>query len=603
MVVRVLYVMYLFLLLAGLVVPGLAQDPSAFATNTPAPLPAAITTPAAPMDRYALRQWQAGDLLDVLQTRVRQLTPGAGEIEKAIRLTQYELVRRFPGAPRTISEQAQLLDALLNAPVGSVDARMVARPFIVAALNDHANLQPFTINGFLVEPIAVDLDGRDPLDAVLHVQYPADALPLRYVDYIAVVGTINDAYQLLVTNDLPAAPLGTTTGLMLVGAADFNGDGLDELAVTLTTGDLNQEMRIFGWRGGSLVNLVQPGSKILFGEVTNGLLDVGDLSVKVYREASPAWQCRETLDVRWRWDANFYRPVPDPTGYFFENTANCLFYGAEPFFAQEIPEALLTLSQIKGLAPSETDYSAQRASMTQAMLRLFSGDVGSALALALELEAQAEPDSWLAQQTGAFISALDEADVKPLTVCAALLSASEYGACDIDSALTRLFEEQPLSRDEPIDDQLTEMGISVLHQVTVSEVGKVDREVVHFQMGGVDHWWAFAPLDRDFYSATLAEPLPQFAPMPVPVPVLVAPPSMYEALLVNNDPLTVLTTLDNLLRENPQAAVSPELRFLEALSLDLLANRSRARQAYYELWRAAPRSVWGQLAADHLEQR
>ena len=171
-----------------------------------------------------------------------------------------------------------------------------------------------------------------------------------------------------------------------------------------------------------------------------------------------------------------------------------------------------------------------------------------------------------------------------------------------DAALTRIFKEQPLSRDESIADQLAAMGITVLHQVTVSEVGKANREVVHFQLAG-DHWWAFTPLDPEFYTAEPVEPLPEFAPVAMPVPLLVAPPSMYDALFVNNDPRAILTTLDNMLREQPQAAVSAELRFLEALSLDLLADRTRARQAYYDLWQSAPLSIWGQLAADHLEQR
>ncbi len=597
-----LFITGLLLLLVSLALPGLAQEPPVFVTNTPAPLPAVITTPAAPINRYALRQWQAADLLDVLQNRVRQLKPGATELEKAIQLTQYELAQRFPNAYATTSAQASLLNGLLNAPVGRVDLRPFARPYLVAMLNERGRLVSFTVNSFLVEPIVVNLDGKDPLDAVLHVQYPDQALPLRYVDYIPVIGLADGRYELLVTDDLPAAPFGEITDLRVLGAADFNGDSLDELAVALTTGDLNQEMRIFGWRGGNLVNLVEPGTTLQFGEINNGLLDEGDLTVTVYREASPAWQCRETLSVTWRWNANFYRPMPDPQGYFFQNTANCLFFGSEPLFAQPIPDALTTLNQIMAVTPSDSDYSAQRAAMMQVMLRLLDGDIGTALTQALQLESQAEPGSWLAEQTGAFIAALDETNVKPLTVCATLIEASDYGACDVDDVLERLFQAQPLTRTEPIADQLAELGITVLHQASISEVGKVDREVVHFELAG-DRWWAFAPLDAEFYTAERAAPLPQFAPVTMPVPLLVAPSSMYEALLVNNDPRIILTALDNMRHEQPQAAVSPELRYLEALSLDLLANRSQARAAYYDLWQTAPLSIWGQLAADHLEQR
>jgi hypothetical protein len=65
----------------------------------------------------------------------------------------------------------------------------------------------------------------------------------------------------------------------------------------------------------------------------------------------------------------------------------------------------------------------------------------------------------------------------------------------------------------------------------------------------------------------------------------------------------VLNILDNMRRENPQAAISAEVRFMQALSYDLLGDRTRARQSYYELWQQNPLSVWAQLAADHLEQR
>ncbi|MBZ0302333.1 MAG: hypothetical protein K8J31_21475, partial [Anaerolineae bacterium] len=105
------------------------------------------------------------------------------------------------------------------------------------------------------------------------------------------------------------------------------------------------------------------------------------------------------------------------------------------------------------------------------------------------------------------------------------------------------------------------------------------------------------------YTAEKADPLPGFEPIKPPLPLLVAPQAMYDALLQDNDPSALLTVLDNLVRANPQAALSAEMRYLQALSFDLLADRVHARQAYYDLWQQSPRSIWGQLAADHLEQR
>ncbi|MBZ0301360.1 MAG: hypothetical protein K8J31_16555, partial [Anaerolineae bacterium] len=504
------FVWFTLMLLAGLLVnPGLAQDPRPplFATNTPpAPL-AVISTPSVPINRFVLRPWQAGDLVEVLYTRVRQLTPGAIEMENAIALTQYELTRRFPRALQDAKVRQRLLPAMLAAPIGSIDLRSVARPFIEALVNQQAAapLIPFEDAGFQVDVLPANLDGIAPEDAVLHV-YAADAAgsPV-YDDYVPVIGSASGPYRVLDSPDLPASPLDSVAALELMGVGDFNRDGLDELAIALDDGALNRELRVLGWRGGSLVSLVEPGKVIRYGEIVTWMAGGSDLEVKVYREESAAWQCLGEQAVTWRWSANFFRPVPDADGYFFQNTANCLFYGAEPLYAQPIDEARATIGDILPFVTSEDDYAAQRTQVIQAMLAVFDGDVGSALALALDLDSRAEPGSWLAQQTGAFISALNETDVKPLAVCASLIEASPHGACNIDDALARLFDEQPLVRDRPIDEQLLELGITVQNQQTVSTVGRADRQVVRFNLAG-EHWWAFAPLDPLVYTAEKADP-------------------------------------------------------------------------------------------------
>ena len=120
-------------------------------------------------------------------------------------------------------------------------------------------------------------------------------------------------------------------------------------------------------------------------------------------------------------------------------------------------------------------------------------------------------------------------------MCAALVAAGPHGACNVDDALQRIFEDYPLERARPIAEQLTELGITVENQMTVSAVGRADRQLIHFRLAG-DHWWAFAPLDREVYTAELAEPPAGFEPMQTPLPVITAPQTMYDALLVNNDP-------------------------------------------------------------------
>jgi len=45
------------------------------------------------------------------------------------------------------------------------------------------------------------------------------------------------------------------------------------------------------------------------------------------------------------------------------------------------------------------------------------------------------------------------------------------------------------------------------------------------------------------------------------------------------------------------------MRYLQALGYDLLADRITARQSYLSLWLDNTESIWGQLAAVHLERR
>jgi hypothetical protein len=575
---------------------SLAQEqPPPFATNTPPPPEVIVSTPAAPINRFVLRGWRAADMLDVLYVRTRQLTPGAAEQQKALRLLQYEFARRFPNAVPSLTDQERLLMAMLSAPPGSVDARPVARPYVLARLNEHPDTQVFAAGGLSVELIAANIDGVTPQDAVLHLTAPS------YNDFVPLVRGANGSYRMLTAAELPAAPLGAITTLTLQGIDDYNRDGRDELAVSLDDGQLNRQLFIFGERGGTLVSLTPPGTSIRFGDFVDWG-DDGSFEVTMLREESVAWQCRGERPVQWRWNANFFRPTPDPEGYFFQSTANCLFYGLEPIFAQPIDEVLEDIDQVLAVTSGDTDYSIQRARVVQAMLHVLEGDIRTALALALELEDQAEPGSWLAEQTGALITALGATDVKPLEVCAALIEASTHGACDIDGVLTRIFAEFPLRRGLPIADQLAPLGITVQEQMRVSAVGKADRQVVRFELAG-EHWWAFAPLDPEVYTAEKMEPLSSDGPAVMPLPVIAASESLYNNLLVNNDPAAVLTAIDNLVRANPQADIAPAVHYLQALSLDLLANRTRARQAYYDLWQQHPRSVWGQLAADHLEQR
>jgi len=85
--------------------------------------------------------------------------------------------------------------------------------------------------------------------------------------------------------------------------------------------------------------------------------------------------------------------------------------------------------------------------------------------------------------------------------------------------------------------------------------------------------------------------------------ILTPPQTAYDALLERDNPAEVLNILDTQQRNHPDIPLDSAARFLRALSYDLLADRRHAQPAYYSLWHDDPTSVWGQLAAAHLERR
>ena len=158
---RCIWFVFISLLVAvSAALPGAAQDAPVFATNTPRPPEPVISTPSALINRFVMRPWREADLVEVLYTRVRQLTPNATELQKAVRLTQYELERRFPGAPHDLPARERLLQAMLNAPAGSVDIRPVLRPYIEALVNQQSGgLTSFSQGDLQMDVLPANLNG------------------------------------------------------------------------------------------------------------------------------------------------------------------------------------------------------------------------------------------------------------------------------------------------------------------------------------------------------------------------------------------------------------------------------------------------------------
>src|SRR5262245_33003609 len=136
---RRLFILLPFLLMLAMLMAAAAPQTSAsverqFPTNTPHAMPPVITTPTAPFENYALRLWTEQDMLDTLLRQVQMLSAGDEAAALSIRLTQYEIQQRFPGAPHEPVMRGRLLQAMLAAPRGSVDMRDLVHTYLQDAL-------------------------------------------------------------------------------------------------------------------------------------------------------------------------------------------------------------------------------------------------------------------------------------------------------------------------------------------------------------------------------------------------------------------------------------------------------------------------------------
>ncbi|MCA9902584.1 MAG: hypothetical protein KC547_01905 [Anaerolineae bacterium] len=586
--------------------PILAQDiplatntPRVLATNTPRPPVPVPVTPDAPLENYALRLWSEPGLVEQLAQQARTLRQGDLDGQLAIRLMQFELERRFPGAPHAAQDRAQLLNAMLSAPPGSIDMRTVARRHLEDVF---ATIAPslavegvYEGEGWRFEVSPANIDNRLPGDAIVHSIFPANAggfSDIRYEDYVFVSTTAAGTYRVF-DADFPVVPAGDISAPFM---GDITGDGTDDLILLLDTGDLNQRLYVFGWRGDLVTDLVLPGLAALVSDVENLQPSSRQFVTPVLRMESARWQCLSEQLVQWQFASNFFRPVSDGGGFADQRTLACALYRAEPFFDQAPAEAISAVENL--LSALSDDPAAPRARLALAVLYALDGQPDVAVGLAADSD---DPD--LARQAAALRDAL-AGDTAPAQLCAAVVRAAEspeMALCDVDQVLTRLFDENPLRRDTPIAEQLAAMGIRVSDQVTISQVGRFDRQAVRFDLAGT-RWWAFAPLDSDTYRAEQIEPPPGYAQESRSVRVLSVPPTAVDALF-RGDLSGALLAIDNTLRDQPGAITAPDFSFVRALLYDITGQRGLARSEYYSLWSDFPATLWGKLAAAHLERR
>lgn len=581
-------------------VPLVTNTPRALATNTPQPPAPMFVTPDAPLENYALRLWSEDALVELLLRQVQGMSAADNEARLAIGLTQYELERRFPGAPRSLSAREQLLQVLLAAPPASVDMRAVVRPYLESVLAtsgpalDLAGALEW--QGWHLDWTPANVDNRPPLDALLHAVYRTDnADNVLYEDYTFVAMTSPGVYRIFPAS-YPVAPLGSATAVRLYRLGDATGDSGDEAVLLVETDDLNQRLYIFGWRGDGVVDLVAPGQPAFLSEILEWRSETRSFVANVVRVNSPRWGCLSQGIANWAYTFNFYRVSDDGVAFADQPSLACMLFATEPLFDKPLSDAIRTVENLYAIA--ENDPAAHRARLMLAVLYALDGQTESASALAFGMS-----DAALRSQASALQSALARGDT-PAQICAAVVRAApmaDVAFCDVDDFLSRLFSEQPLNRQEPIRDQLASLGIAVREQVTLRQIGRFDRQAVSFDLAGL-RWWAFAPLDEEFLTAEAIQPPVSGDTEGHSARALRPAQRAVDALFAGDLP-AALVALDNAVRERPDAPLSPEFIYVRALTRDLVGDRVGARQDYYTVWSSSPATIWGMLAAGHLERR
>lgn len=571
----------------------------------PTPIFAAALAPAlpqAPLERYAARLWTEDALVSLLIAQAQGLGGGSraanapdaetAERARALRLTQHELERRFPGAPRDPAARVVLLDALLNAPPGSVDARAYFRAYAAEVLNtEQPQTDVFARENWRYELVPLAAGGESRW--LLHAQTAAADMPDTpiYETYIIVQQDADGRWSVLPgAPEYPAVPY-SADRLTLEHIGDVTADRSDEIVLAVQReGALNRVLYLYNSRGEALT---APGETIRYGEIVDLPAGGRALIVQEYQLASPLWGCIVQTQVAWAFERNAFRPSRNTVGAVPQETLACRLAAYDPIFERPVADSISIVSASLE-ASSRDEGSASRAEMVLAVLYALNGERERALAEVERLSADASTlgDAWLAEQTGIYLAAV-QSGASPLATCLALSEVGAEAACHFNDVFARLIREIPPRRDLPLDAQLNTLGAPPFTITTVSEVGRFPRQVVAFSgSGGL---WQFAPTNGDTYSV---EVLPSAAAARDAMADALT--AIYATLIGSDDPASVLPMLDTRLRERPS---DPELLFLRAFAYDLLSDRQTARVGYYAAWQAGAGSLWGQLAGAHLEQR
>lgn len=603
--------------------PTSSQSIPLFATNTPAGgaagverlvatptvVPTRNTGPEAALFNYSLRQWLERDLVALAAEQVRTITEDDENRARALQVTLYELEQRYPAAPSDPQQRRDLIEAMLAAPIGSIDMRSVVRPLIEAELNRQPDVATFTIDAFDVRVTPANLDGRGAEDAVVQITAENGGQVL-YDEFVLALGT-GRGYRFVPSNyNLFAVPFNGLNAVVLRQITDTNRDSLDEVVLRVSDGSVNDRLLILGVRNEVAIELVPTGEEIRFARLVSWPIEEESAAVPILRvvtnqadSSPPNWPCVSQQTFEWRYERNLYRQAITDLNSRFErvDSLGCTLLEQEPLFALPPDEAATIVEE------ALLDYGFEapgvpRALLTLAILYTLDGRLDDARNSATAARPADAPDSWATQQADALLAALGVSSNTALDICAALAAASPDPACDLNALLGRLLNSNALLVDQDLLVQLTSLGFRVADRVEVAEVGRATRTTIQFDLPQTT-WWAFVPQRDGTYLAEPSEtPASRLAPEST-ADRLRVPDAAFDALFLDDDPASALNIVSNVRGNNPDRPFTADGLYLLALSYDLTAAREDARQTYYDVWSSFPDTIWGQLAAEHLEQR
>lgn len=607
------------ILLLSMALPVSTQG--GFATNTPAPLPgvmplAAATPPpftSAPLSPtapttsvafYALRGWFEADMLSLFEHQLDQTSGTTADELLAAQVTAYELRVRYPAAPAD-EQLLPLIEKMLALPPHVLELRTWVQRLLLPTLTPPTQTTRLMQDGFALEVQPAQLNADEWRDAVIRVTHTAADGTLRYDDLWIVLGSARGYESVPEAVALQRRPFDTTNAPTLIEVSDINRDGLDELVFTVPDEGPGIHYEIVGLRDDVAVSLIA-ADQVLRAQVNPSdpaslFRTLGDLQVVEPRAGSraPGWDCVSQRPVTWTYSNNFYRrQVALNTDFRPQESLGCALLALEPIYAREPLNAIGLINQALDRFP-QPGHDRDRALIVLAAQYALAGQPDEAETVIEVVRASAAANSWAAQQANALLLTISDPAANILTLCAALAQTSPQGACDMDGLLMRLLGLIALKTDEDLVTQLGEFGFPVAAVETFNPVGQATREIVTFDLAGASRWAFVAEREGRYRAERFVDPA-----IPTPGATLDGTLGAARALLQDNDPARAITLIDSLERTlSPAQPPLPAARYLRALAYDLTGSRERARQEYYALWSEDGDSVWGQLAAAHLELR